>query len=304
MTPSRCDLLTLLDRTRGSLLEGNVGPAMKCLCEGLNEQRRTVSEGNWREQIDEVCRRHELLALLHQDPYTARAWGKPRGYAGDAVMLDFIYSGEPPPETLPLGREVFRQTTGHPNGRSVVARRDHLAALIDEVAAAHAAPRILSVGCGHLREGQQSRALREDRVAELLAFDQDEESLAVVQREQGHRNVRPICQRVRTLLRGEFNVEGMQLIYSAGLYDYLPDASAEQLIRVLFGMLAPGGRLVVCNFVPESPGRGYMEAFMDWFLIYRDEAGLATVADRASITASRRTYRDPYGNIAYLELRK
>jgi hypothetical protein len=146
--------------------------------------------------------------------------------------------------------------------------------------------------------------LREGRVAELLAFDQDAESLAVVWREQGHRNVRPVCVRVRALLRGDYVAGGMQLIYSAGLYDYLPDASAEQLTRALFGMLAPGGRLVLCNFVPENHGRAYMEAFMDWFLIYRDEGGLEALADGASLTAARKTYRDPYGNIAYLDLSK
>ena len=31
-----------------------------------------------------------IFALCQEDPYTRRAFEKPRGYAGDAVMLDFF----------------------------------------------------------------------------------------------------------------------------------------------------------------------------------------------------------------------
>ena len=37
------------------------------------------------------CLDHPLCDLLHQDPFTYRAFSKPRGYAGDAVMMDYIY---------------------------------------------------------------------------------------------------------------------------------------------------------------------------------------------------------------------
>ncbi|MEO8362008.1 MAG: hypothetical protein ABI672_18405, partial [Vicinamibacteria bacterium] len=39
------------------------------------------------------AQRHPLLKRLHEDPYQRRAFQKPRGYAGDAVMLDMIYEG-------------------------------------------------------------------------------------------------------------------------------------------------------------------------------------------------------------------
>ena len=50
---------------------------------------------------------------------------------------------------------------------------------------------------------------------------------------------------------------GYDLIYSAGLYDYIPDAKdgvggAPQLTRMLFSLLNPGGRLLVGNYLKPS----------------------------------------------------
>lgn len=40
------------------------------------------------EKVREVVRAHRLGAIVQQDPFTRRAASKPRGYAGDAVMMD------------------------------------------------------------------------------------------------------------------------------------------------------------------------------------------------------------------------
>src|SRR5579872_2044960 len=38
-----------------------------------------------------ICQSHPLSQIVLEDPYSRRAYEKPRGYAGDAVMLDYIY---------------------------------------------------------------------------------------------------------------------------------------------------------------------------------------------------------------------
>jgi hypothetical protein len=47
-----------------------------------------------------------------------------------------------------------------------------------------------------------------------------------------------------------------------------------------------------------------MEGFMDWSLILRDEQDLARIAKSAAPGCALSVFRDPYGNVAYLEMRK
>ena len=43
-------------------------------------------------------------------------------------------------------------------------------------------------------------------------------------------------------------------------------------------MLRPGGTLLVGNCTPDCRDIGYMQAIMDWRLLYRDEAQMRSLA--------------------------
>jgi hypothetical protein len=51
---------------------------------------------------------------------------------------------------------------------------------------------------------------------------------------------------------------------------------------------------------------GWMEAFMDWWLLYRSPDDVNRFASEIpeSDIASRRVFTDPYANVAYLEIVK
>jgi extracellular factor (EF) 3-hydroxypalmitic acid methyl ester biosynthesis protein len=65
--------------------------------------------------------------------------------------------------------------------------------------------------------------------------------------------------------------EDFDLVYCAGLFDYLSDRLIRKVIGYLYGRLRPGGRLVVSNFTVKNPIRSWMTYVMDWNLIYRSE---------------------------------
>jgi len=256
--------------------------------------------------IKQACLGHNVRKLLHEDPYTRRAFEKPRGYAGDAVLLDYIYSSQVPEGTAEIGQSVFCVTTRAASAKSVVARRDLLARLIDETADKHSRPSILSVACGHLREAQQSQAVRDGKLNRLYALDQDGESLAVIDREQRKDIVVPVLASIKDLLKGTVDVPQVHFAYAAGLLDYLPKSAAEALVARMWKLLAPGGSLLVANFTSENANRGYMATFMAWELLYRSRQEIELLADALPPpeVAQRTCFTDDLGNIVYLRLQK
>jgi extracellular factor (EF) 3-hydroxypalmitic acid methyl ester biosynthesis protein len=272
----------------------------------LNTGRRALPLARWRAFMTEAFA-HPVLGLLHEDPFTRHAFEKPRGYAGDAELLDLIYRDQPYAGALSdRGARLYAWTSEGSACRSVRARRDGLASWIDRIANERAEPRILSVACGHLREAQRSTAVREGTIGELVALDQDARSIALIHHEQAHHKVTTVTSSFRRLIVAPADLGKFDFIYSAGLYDYLHDEAARRLTASMFAMLRPGGTLLVANFAPELSDIGYMDAMMDWVLIYRDEAQIDAVAASipAEQIASREIYRDGPGNVVHLVLRR
>jgi extracellular factor (EF) 3-hydroxypalmitic acid methyl ester biosynthesis protein len=297
------ELDQLLDEAAARLDEGRALPAFRRLGAPLSALWSEARGCGLADTVRDACRRHRLHAMVRQDPYTERAAVRPRGYAGDAVMMDYVYDGVPPRGTTELGASIFSATTRVSMGLSVRYRRQLLRSLIDEAAVSCDSARVLSVASGHCRELQGSLALAPWFCGEVVALDQDALSCAEVERLHAGGRVRVVNQGVRDLLAGE-SAKGLgrfDLIYSAGLYDYLPDPLARRLTQRLLAMLGPGGRLVIANFVPGGSGRGYMELFMDWTLVLRGEDEMRAMA-RAAGAASVSCFHDPHRNVVYAEL--
>ncbi|HYO54503.1 class I SAM-dependent methyltransferase [Archangium sp.] len=265
--------------------------------------RRKWDREEWRNFCLEVARTHPLRALLHQCPFTRHGFERPRGYAGDAALIDYLYSERGGVDLTRLGASIYRFMYQQSSPRSVRERRRLLAEEVDAAAERVHLPRILSVACGHLREAESSRAVVEHRIGELIAFDQDPLSLAEVVRQHSNHAVRTVCGSVRSILLGRTRFESMDLVYSAGLYDYLAEGTAQRLTRLLFEMLRPGGRLVLGNFA-QCPEAGYLEAFMDWWLIYRNEAQMRALVSEIGPAeiSSQRMFHDSSRNVIYLVL--
>jgi hypothetical protein len=307
--PDKASSTELLNVAYERITRGQITEAMDDLLQGLSARRMQFSQQEWASFIA-VCLEHPLRQLLHQDPLTCRAFTKPRGYSGDAVLLDLIYSGQQGHHLLDsasfLGRELFNYTVRAPAPRAVRARLRILADTVDSVARQVHNPRILSVASGHLREAGLSTAVQQGGIGEYIALDQDSHSLKEVERCCSRYGVRTIQARIRELLTGQVQLGLFDLIYAAGLYDYLPQPIAEQLTDTLFRKLHPGGRLLLANFVPDIRDVGYLETYMTWNLIYRAPEELQTTARTIppqEIEAND-TFIEENGNIVFLQVQK
>ena len=102
------------------------------------------------QDVRECYRTHPLRDRLMQDPYVARCVEKPRGYAGDAILIDMAYDRVAPPGTTALGQRAFAYSTGFPASRAVTLRKDALAERLAKAVAA--GQRVLCLAGGHFRE--------------------------------------------------------------------------------------------------------------------------------------------------------
>ena len=276
----------------------------RAVFKALDEAREALEPDAWRWLTSEL-REHELFASAMDEPVTRRAHQKPRGYAGDAVTMDMLYRGgtAAPPEAGVGARRLSRLLLQQTPAAGVRERRRSMGQVLTELASRSRGAEVLSVACGHLREARA--AFRGKGLDRLVALDQDGKSLSEVRRSLRGHPVETVERSVRTLLRGGEELGQYDLIYSLGLYDYLEQRTAARLTQALFRQLRPGGRLMIANFLP-IPMRGYMEAFMDWWLVYRTPRELAALAggldpsevQGCSVTTGRR------GAIGWLDLQK
>jgi hypothetical protein len=284
----------------------DTGPAMYELQTGLLDIKSKCSADEW-DRVAVDCESHPVARLVWQDPFTRHSYIKPAGYAGDARLLDYLYGiAAIPGGTTALGASVCGHMMQQQGALGVRARGEVLAQLIDETAAKFERPRILSIACGHLREGVHSKALASGEVGELVALDQDADSLAEVERVFAGKPVRTMNCSVRAILAGKVKLEGFHFVYAAGLYDYLSERVAQRLTKLMFDMVVPGGRVLVANFAPVLPEVGYMETFMGWKLIYRTPEEMARVSADipGSDWTSHRVFWDESENIVFLDVVK
>ncbi len=262
-------------------------------------------------QIAPRLRSHPIAAILHQDPFTDWSFRKPRGYSGDAHLLDFIYGHRnverAVTEATDLGRAIYDYTRDAASSVAVRERRDLLARLVDRIAAETGeGAEILTLAAGHLREAALSAAFREGRIGRWVALDQDPSSVAAMAEDYAGSAVEPVDGSVKTYLAGTPDLGSFDLVYAAGLYDYLPRAVAIRLTRQGLRSLKPGGTFLFANFAQDMIDDAYREAFMNWELILRSPEDMWEIinmsVDRNTVEAEVTTGEN--GVILYGTIRK
>lgn len=300
----------ILDSVYDELKFGDAQKGMEALFVVLKEYKNKSSPQDWQSFV-QSCLLHPLKELVHTDPFTRRSFEKPRGYPGDAVLLDMIYfpektdiNGEPE-----KGKKIFKYTTNAPACKAVRYRKGYLAEIIDETAERVAKAKIMSVACGHLREAEISSAVKNNSIGVLIALDYDQESLKQIYASHARDGscVKPLHMSIQDLLQGKASfADKYDLIYCAGLYDYLNQNTAKKLTSLLFNMLQPEGLLLVANFLPGIKDIGYMETYMGWNLIYRDELQLLDVARELPRSAVKKceVFSEEQENIVFMKISK
>lgn len=234
------------------------------------------------------CRAH-LGHFFARSPFMRRAQEKPLGYAGDYEMMNMLYRDHAEGADL-FGRAMNLYATAEAAARANMNRIQYLVSKIE--AAVVRCPgrrvRLASIGSG---PGQEIATLLADkpelgRYLDVALIDQEARAIAYCERslsglaQSTGALVRVIPESVRRLLSGRALSAALgerDLVYSAGLFDYLSDRTFSALLETLYDALVPGAVLVVGNVATGNPSRWAMEYFSEWFLMHRSPDELAAL---------------------------
>jgi hypothetical protein len=271
--------LAPLDRALEGLRCGAVGEALDALVAHLAQTRECSSPESWSRYMG-VARAHALREFVHRDPFASRCYAKPRGYAADATAQDYVLRvREPAHRSADALGALHHYTTHGETARALRFRRDYLSHEIDEAARRSRRPiRVFAAGSGYLRECDRMEGFASGNIGKIVAFDLDSENLDGVRRDYAHLPVVTHHGSVRQLADGKHLFGDMDLVYCASLMESLPQAGAHALARALFAMLAPGGTLIVTQFLTGLAEAAFLETFMDWKMTYRTEAEILELA--------------------------
>jgi extracellular factor (EF) 3-hydroxypalmitic acid methyl ester biosynthesis protein len=251
------------------------------------------------EPIYRAYLRRQLHPLILSSPFAYRTFHKPLGYAGDYEMVDMMIR-EPYEGSTLFAKAINIWLYGQAPAQAHRNRVEYLEQkLFEQAVKAHGRKRparVYNLGCGPAAEIQRmlrNHSLCEELDFTLLDFNQEtldhgSKTLQAVREQCGRstpmrflkKSVQQILKEGRRAAPRSPN-EMFDLVYCAGLFDYLSDSVCKLLMNILYDMVAPGGLLVATNVSDAMnrtrPFRFSMEYLLDWHLIYRDGVQLGAL---------------------------
>jgi extracellular factor (EF) 3-hydroxypalmitic acid methyl ester biosynthesis protein len=300
------------------------------------ESRMLPEIEGWMTRFDEVANgvpdearpahrayaRRQLHPLVLCAPFVYRTFQKPLGYAGDYEMVNMILRDPHEGATMfaKLVNVCFLQNppaAAHRNRIKFLKRR--LAEETRRVMSAGRRIQILNMGCGPAREVREF--LAEDAAADMADFqlfdfnpqtlDYTRTTLAETRARHGRRtgmtlSEKSINQLLKEAAKATSTMPGRQydLVYCAGLYDYVSDRVCRRLNELFYHLLAPGGLMIVTNVDASKPFRHSMDFLLEWHLIYRNRPAMSQIIPAEAAGAATKIDSDPTGVNLFLEIRK
>jgi SAM-dependent methyltransferase len=246
--------------------------------------------------------RQYTQAVLHPfvlpAPLPYHCYHKPLGYPGDYVLMSYLYDAQLHGKSL--YEKLIHQVVvrDEPMAIAVRKRKDFLLAQIRGMVtmrsrASEEPCRILSLGSGPAQEIVEFVSENRDtgRPVAFTLIDQDQRALAHANSRLARLLVPGVTKSTAKYLYIGFkqlivqphaldSIPEQDLIYAAGLFDYIRTPTAQRLVQRLFRKLNRRGKLLIGNFKRPNDAIWCLEYWMDWHLIYRDQDEMRVLADR------------------------
>lgn len=266
--------------------------------------------------------KRQLHPLVSCAPFFFRSWQKPLGYAGDYEMVNMMV------RTPYEGGTMFAKMVNSffLNTPPVVAHRNRITQMSDllegeakRCAEQGTSLKVFNLGCGPAQEIQHFMKhcdISDD--VEFLLLDFNEQTLEYTGRQLDEiksarnrkTNIRTTLKSVHQILKeagkpgGDLQRDSYQMVYCAGLFDYLSERVCKRLMNVFYDVLAPGGLLFATNVDASKPFRLCMEHLMEWHLVCRDMDMMKSLVPDKAPPENVRIKGESTGVNLFIEVRK
>ncbi|MDI6731477.1 MAG: class I SAM-dependent methyltransferase [Candidatus Margulisbacteria bacterium] len=223
-----------------------------------------------------------LIPYFEVSPYNKRVYDKPLGYAGDYVLMIYLYENGYEGDST-YAKLIHRYSMHVPEARANHNRKDFYKKRIIDAIKDKSCPRIASIASGpaiEIVEVLSEIPAAQNAIFTLLDFEPlalkyvKEQVDRLAKEKDVKFNIQYINANIKNLLRPE-KVESLldqqDMIYSSGLIDYFSDKIAARIIEVFYLRLKPGARLILGNVSAQSRHRAFTEILGEWFINYRTE---------------------------------
>ncbi|MBN1365170.1 MAG: class I SAM-dependent methyltransferase [Syntrophaceae bacterium] len=224
---------------------------------------------------------------------------KPHGYTGDYVIIERIYSGWLSPQPHLLNWDRFFHAQEAP--RALINRKKYFLDILRSLKAKEKKCDVLNVGCGPTQDVVEFLSEGKCQVFfDCVDYDKDaiEYSLNKVKEKGLLSNIEFHPQNALKFKPSK----QFDLIWSAGLFDYLDDKTFQWLLTKHLSFTKAGGELIIGNFSTNNPTRDYMECG-NWFLYHRSPDDLIKIAGECGIPREKISVKsEPLGVNLFLHI--
>jgi hypothetical protein len=212
---------------------------------------------------------------------------KKYGYAGDFIMIDKIYTGNP--SGNPFFHSWDAYFNNHAAPKAVRNRKQYFKQLVLKKLEANKTVKLLNVASGPARDLLELYAeMPAAKKLETLCIEMDSHAITYAEElTQAH------AADIRFINKNIFKFdtdEKFDLIWSAGLFDYFDDKAFVYVLSKFRNWVSEQGEIVIGNFnESHNPSREYMELFGNWYLHHRSADELKALAIEAGFNESQLT---------------
>jgi extracellular factor (EF) 3-hydroxypalmitic acid methyl ester biosynthesis protein len=265
----------------------------------------------------EYCQRIMSPLIEEGIEINKHLYKKPFGYPGDYVMMNYIYNYY---DKNYLGDTSYQRLLNNyacniSISRSNIIRKDFIKENILEVIKETDKPTITSIGSGPARE--LIELLKENKIKKNIKFvclDFESKALDYVKKEidtideECKKNLsieyvhKDIIDFIADILENKGSDKHFDLIYVAGVFDYLSNRICSKLTKKLYGLLNKDAMLIVCNISSKDfKHRAYYEFLGNWVMIHKSQEEMLTWVQSLD-NVKEAKFEQPSENVNYLFL--